>query len=675
MKKTLLTAILSIVMCMSLIAGATFALFTSESKVNIAITSGKVDVVASISDFKVRENGDADWRTTSGNPVQFDKAESDTRTAVIDGNKITLTNVSAGDGVKFVIDVANESTINVKYRTLVSYENDNGLFSELQVKIDNGLFNGLAVSDWAELTPSSDPANIDVEIVLPAESNAQGLSCEIIVAVEAIQGNASVIDPITKVKDGEYNINDEYGLALAASFVKNYNTGEGSPLVLNLTNDINMSGVAYTPIDCGWILLNGNNKTISNLTAGVSAYEKSGLFGYGGATTIKDLTLENVSVAGVQAGLIAGGGTEGTKVENVTIKGANSVKYVKDTYDEAAPGVGAIFGVTITPSAVDVTIADGATVVVDYNDMLITADLTIADKFSGLINALPDGSVKGNSAGVSTVGAYFNDVETITDIDELEEILRDAGASGAGNTYIEITEDLDMTGETWEPIKVDGYHGADIVYVDGNGATITGLTAPLFAGGFAGGSGIVIKNLTIADSNIVSIQPDTGSGAFIEYADSMARIELINCHLINSSVSGSRTGGLVGWTSGYNNTNDGPVKTYINIIDCSVIGCTITGSAVGGINGHAGANAWTFTTIENCIVKDCNLNSTDNGGWRVGVVVGTANSGEVIINNITESGNTLTQTGKTAPAGQSNLYGRFVPNSTGKLIIDGVAIA
>ena len=45
----------------------------------------------------------------------------------------------------------------------------------------------------------------------------------------------------------------------------------------------------------------------------------------------------------------------------------------------------------------------------------------------------------------------------------------------------------------------------------------------------------------------------------------------------------------------------------------------------------------------------------------------------IIINNITESGNTLTQTGKTAPA-HSNLYGRFVPDSTGKLTIDGVVI-
>ena len=260
---------------------------------------------------------------------------------------------------------------------------------------------------------------------------------------------------------------------------------------------------------------------------------------------------------------------------------------------------------------------------------------------------------------------------------ELKKTLTEATDAGSGNVTIELTESYDMTGFDWTPIKVDGYHGADIVTIEGNGNYIKGLSAPLFAGGFAGGSGIVISDLTIMDSDIVS-QNTLGSGAFVESIDSMAKISLDNCHLLNSTVTGgagSRTGGLIGWTAGYNNQNDGPVKTYVEIRNCSVIDCEITcDGSVGGIYGHAGNNAWTYSTIENCTVKNCKLNSTDDGGWRVGVVVGTANVGEVTINNITESGNTLTQTGKTAPEGQSNLYGRFVPGTTGKLVIDGTEI-
>ena len=115
---------------------------------------------------------------------------------------------------------------------------------------------------------------------------------------------------------------------------------------------------------------------------------------------------------------------------------------------------------------------------------------------------------------------------------------------------------------------------------------------------------------------------------------------------------------------------------YVTIKNCSVISCEIDAKAgsVGGLYGHAGNNPWTYSTVENCTVQNCKLNSTDNGGWRVGVVVGTANVGELTISNITESGNTLTQTGKTAPEGQSNLYGRFVPGETGKLTINGTEI-
>lgn len=85
-------------------------------------------------------------------------------------------------------------------------------------------------------------------------------------------------------------------------------------------------------------------------------------------------------------------------------------------------------------------------------------------------------------------------------------------------------------------------------------------------------------------------------------------------------------------------------------------------------------NPATFLTFTDNTVTDCKLNSTDDGGWRVGVVVGTANVGEISIADTTESNNTLTQADKTAPKGQSDLYGRFVPGTTGKLVIDGVAV-
>ena len=260
---------------------------------------------------------------------------------------------------------------------------------------------------------------------------------------------------------------------------------------------------------------------------------------------------------------------------------------------------------------------------------------------------------------------------------ELRATLTAFTSAGSGDNVIEIGKDIVLKeGETWVPAKVDGYHGAGVVTVLGNGHKISGLNAPLFAGGFAGNSGIIVKDLTLDGVKINDATSNLGIGAFVCDVDSMPTIELDNCHLTNSeiiSTGGARVGGLIGWTSGYNNPNDGPVNTYIKITKCSVEECKLEAKgSVGGIIGHAGCNPATFHTITDCAVKNCVINSTDDGGWRVGVVVGTANVGELTITNVTESGNTVTQTGKTAPE-HSNLYGRFVPGTTGKLFIDGVA--
>ena len=283
-----------------------------------------------------------------------------------------------------------------------------------------------------------------------------------------------------------------------------------------------------------------------------------------------------------------------------------------------------------------------------------------------------------NGANVKVEGTIVEIKEADT-IEELKQQLIDAGSAGAGHTIINLAKGEYTMPADWTPIKVDGYHGADIVTLNGNGAVLKGLTKSLFDGGFAGGSGIVIKDLTIDGANIVATHSGTGDGAFINAADSMNEITLINCHLLNSTIitpndglDSARIGGLVGWTSGYSNQNDGPVKTYVNIKECSVVGCTLKGAgSIGAICGHAGSSDWTWTTIENCRVEDNNLISTDEGSWRVGVAVGTANIGHVIINNLTESGNTLTQDDKVAPTGKRSYVGRFALGSTGSCTIDG----
>ena len=256
-----------------------------------------------------------------------------------------------------------------------------------------------------------------------------------------------------------------------------------------------------------------------------------------------------------------------------------------------------------------------------------------------------------------------------------------AATDKTGDTVIELLDDINMTGKSWTPVSVDGYHGQGVITLNGNGKTITGLSAPLFAGGFAGKSGIVIKDLTIADADINDTTNDQGIGAFINCVDSMTRIELDNCHLKNSkivSTGGARVGGLIGWTSGYNNQNDGPVDTKVTLTNCSVENVTIEAKgSVGGLIGHAGANPATYHTITGCTVKDSTLKCTETGkSWRVGDLVGTANVGQVTVDAATSaSQNILTQGNADPQKPEDSIFGRKEVGTAGLVIIDNKVVA
>ena len=139
---------------------------------------------------------------------------------------------------------------------------------------------------------------------------------------------------------------------------------------------------------------------------------------------------------------------------------------------------------------------------------------------------------------------------------ELAELFTEAkaGAADSGDVTVTLEKDYDLTGYSWTSLTVDGYHGAGIVTVEGKNHTITGLNAPLFAGGFAGTSGIVIKNLTLNKAKMsVKVEKQTGIGAFIGMVDSMTTITLDDCHLKNSEIGvegNAWVGGFVGYTAG-----------------------------------------------------------------------------------------------------------------------------
>ena len=168
---------------------STYALFTSESKTNVTVASGKVDVESTITDLVTYSGTDL---TGNSETDQLDKTSvsgtfTNGGTATISGNTLTLDNMTPGDKVTFNIKVKNNSTVAAKYRTVISSD-DGELFDGLEIKIGDEY--GVSYSSWS----NAENKTLDCYVELPSDASNeyQNKSCKIYFTVEAVQGNANM---------------------------------------------------------------------------------------------------------------------------------------------------------------------------------------------------------------------------------------------------------------------------------------------------------------------------------------------------------------------------------------------------------------------------------------------------------------------------------------------------
>ncbi len=334
-KKIILSAIMSIALCVSLIAGATFAIFTSESKVNIAVTSGKVDVVATIDETSVKTKQLYDTEYTDGKDRMYQGEVEFTE------NGLKLNKFLPGDGIKFDIVVKNNSNVAVKYRTVIGCDSDTGLFGGLHFYVNEALFGGsTAVSAYETIEPNSDDVIVSVIVELPEEAGNeyQDTSCTVYFKVEAIQANATVEEVPADVL-AIYSAQD------LKNFAKQVNDGtlDASYSEIKLMSDIDLDGENWAPIGVSTArafrgVFDGNGKTISNLKStkysflsGSADYAYGvGLFGNVVSGTVKNLVIENADIGGdytddghvlySAVGIVAGYSYGDSVFENITIR-------------------------------------------------------------------------------------------------------------------------------------------------------------------------------------------------------------------------------------------------------------------------------------------------------------------------------------------------------------------
>ena len=201
-KKVLFTSIVTIALCLSLIAGSTFALFTSDSTVNVAITAAKVEMKASITDlelYSVKATDGGSIVDEFGGTYEFEGPLANFAnggTAILDGSVLTLKQVTPGDKVSFNVQGANGSDVTIQYRVVVKFLEGVKLMSGLWVTIEGNTYPILEsyTSAWQTLEPGKniDPENIVIEFPVDKGNEYQEESCKISITVEAVQGNADV---------------------------------------------------------------------------------------------------------------------------------------------------------------------------------------------------------------------------------------------------------------------------------------------------------------------------------------------------------------------------------------------------------------------------------------------------------------------------------------------------
>lgn len=628
--KILLSSIATIAMCASVATGATYALFTSESEVSIAVTSGTVDVRATASELSLYTDGGAQKGAFALGG-----------TATKNGNIIKIERMMPMDSVNFDIVIENYSDVTVQYRTVISSVSDTGLFSALEVTFTEGeteqvFKGGYSYADWATLEPEDtdkDTAeavktiNVNIEFPDGANQNGyQGKSCEIAVTVEAVQGNADVVNPVTKVADNNYLVNSEEGMMLISGLMKDFAPNEAKMFNLALTADMDMKGYDWASPNFYFTHFNGNGHTISNLNCvSNSSYAgQVGFAGYFGGGSLKNVTFENVTATGNQAGVIAGAFDGCEEISGVVIKGRNTVSYKNVNENEKASGVGAIFGVNgmygiKTYTQASIVVDSGATIDVYYNDMQtqILDYYNFADKYAfastNLNEALTDnGTVTAHGVwyqiisdgfALSSEGEYV-----ITNVNGVKYFAQSVnnGTSYARKTVV-LANDLDMADVTdFTPIGESGKYFSGTF--DGKNHVISNFSSVndirygnAFFAQCAGD--VTIKNVTFDKAYVAKPNYGSGNSYAIVCGYTYGGATLENVHVTNSKVVGF---GKVAALVAYSADSDRDVVTLKN---CSVTNTTIAGTY----------NVATFvglvTKLGNVVTTNC---VSSNNVWEVG---------------------------------------------------------
>lgn len=209
-RNVIVSAFLAIALCMSVVAGATFALFTSSAKVNLSITSATVKATADVENLKL-------YSTTEVNPATNKGTKKDLtgKTFLLGGTAnfadgvLTLDRLAPGDGVTFDIKVTNKSNIDVKYRVVIGEATGSDLADALDITVNCDKYEGAINTEWNEVAANAEIPSIPVKVELPvaADNDYAEKTVSLDITVEVVQASIKNTESAKRfTKDTEYKL-------------------------------------------------------------------------------------------------------------------------------------------------------------------------------------------------------------------------------------------------------------------------------------------------------------------------------------------------------------------------------------------------------------------------------------------------------------------------------------
>ena len=591
-KRALFSSVLSLVLCMAMLIGTTFAWFTDNASTAVnTIQSGDLEIALEYS-----EDGGTTWTNAEGQTLNFMAADNRTTILWEPGCTYELP----------LIRVRNNGNLALKYTLNISgVTGDAKLLEAIEFTANGGTI-GEFSGTLLEKNDTSGTILIKGHMKEEAGSDYENLSITGIgITVSATQythENDSYNDQYDAgaYYDGQIGTPDELVEALSNKEIKKDTT-------FVLGADIDMTGVQLAPARIYYgssVTFIGNGYTISNVEMVTPSPMQNGMENIGmfyldekASLTVSDLSIENATINGSStqysdAAVIVGYANNQTNValNNVEIIDSN----VKNTAGNAALFVGyaANSTVTMTDCIADGTIngertdKTGAFFGTIYSGCKVTlTDCVNATENSDYGRKLGDAVVNGESVSATVV--------TTT-----EDLVALGGSKINGN-YV-LAADIDMTGNAMKSMELSG--GA-IVNFDGNGHTISNLKL-----GAAN-----IHGMTGTGNEVAGLFDLTAPATTVSLTVSDLTVK-------NATVSCSgHAAAIVGY-----NSNGG---TVINLNNVDVKGATITAESVAALVGYTTGQL----NLNGCDVEELALTGEAGRPEKVGAYVGTANTATCVV--------------------------------------------